>query len=213
MVRRCYLQLRRRLRSSRDLGARRGDFSSDDSLELPDRAFQIVVDDGVGELTGELALLESLGQPLLDLALALGSSRPQAFFELLAVRGGDEDRHASGYPVANGQCSTRLELEQDRSSRAGDPLELRPERSRSLVLAPGPFDPLQELVGRSSALEFIGGDEVVLAAILLSGTPLSRGRGNGQRQLRNTFQQHPGKGALPLAGGAGDDENGRAFTC
>src|SRR6266516_4346282 len=212
MVRRCYLQARPR-RSSQDLGARRGDFPPDNSLELADRAFQIVVDDRVGELAGELALLESLGQPLLDLALAFGSSLSQAFLELLAVRGGDEDRDAAWYPVANGQRTARLELEQDWPSLAGDPLDLRPERPRTPVLAPGPLDPFEELVGRTAALELIGADEVVLAAVLLSRPSLACRRGNGQRHLRNAFEQHPRKGALPLAGGAGDDENGRAFTC
>src|SRR5256886_9001654 len=54
------------------LGARCGNFSSDDALELVDRAVQLVIDDRVGELAGELALLERLRQALLDLAFAFG---------------------------------------------------------------------------------------------------------------------------------------------
>ena len=95
----------------------------------------------------------------------------------------------------------------------GDALDLRPQRPCSLVLAPGPFDPLQEFVRGEPAIEFLAADEVVLAAVLLPGPALARRRGHRQLQLGDALEKHLRKGALPLAGGAGDDEDGRAFTC
>ena len=47
---------------------------SHDALQLADRALEVVVDDRVGELAGELPLLERLGDALLDLDLALGAA-------------------------------------------------------------------------------------------------------------------------------------------
>src|SRR5436305_3883728 len=90
------------------LGARCGDFSSDDALELVDRAVQLVIDDRVGELAGELALLEGLREALPDLAFAFGTASPQPPLELLAIRSRDEDRDAARDPVAHSQGAAGL---------------------------------------------------------------------------------------------------------
>src|SRR4029078_2664816 len=194
-------------------GPRGGNFSSDDALELVDRALQLVVDDRIGELTGELALLERLREPLLDLALAFGPARAKSPLELLAVRSRDEDRDAARDAVAHGQGAAGLEPQQDRPPLARDPLDLRPECPRPLVLTPRPLDPLQELVRGEPPVEFFPVDEVVLAAVLLTRPARAGGRGYRQLQLRDAVQQHPREGALPLAGGPGDDEDRRALTC
>src|SRR4051795_12638782 len=116
MAWRCYLQLEPPLaapleRGRAGLGARRHDLSSDDRLQLVDGSLQPVVDDRVGELVGELALLERLGEPFFDLALAFRATGPQPPLELLAVRRRDEDGHAARNSVANRQRAPGLELE------------------------------------------------------------------------------------------------------
>src|SRR5437764_188637 len=195
------------------LGARCGNLSSDDDLELVDCALQLVVDDRVGELVGQLALLERLGEPFLDLALAFGAACAQTPFELLAVRRRGEDRDAAGAAIAYCERAGGLAREQDRPAAARDPLNLRPQRPRAPPLAPRKAYILEERILGELPVELLVRPEVVLAVLLLLGPARAGRRRDGQRQLRNAFEQQPRKGALPLAGRAGDDENGRALTC
>ena len=115
--------------------------------------------------------------------------------------------------MLDGESAAGFELQQNRAAAARDALDLRPERPRSLVFAPGPFDPFQELVRGQPAVELLAADEVILAAVLLPGAPLARRRGHRQLQLRHPLEQHPRQRALPLTGGARDDEDRRALTC
>src|SRR5262249_34447936 len=134
---------------------RRRKLSSDDALELGNCAFEVVVDDRIGELAGELALFKRLGGALRNLGLALSASPTQAPLELLAVGGGDEDRDAARHPVADGQCAAGLELQEHRMALLRDPLDLGPQRAGALALSPWPLDPLEELIDREQALELL----------------------------------------------------------
>src|SRR6476620_4152649 len=118
--------------------------AADDPLELLHGTLAIVVDERVVELRRELELPLGDVEPLVDLALALGRPRAQPPLALLAAGGGDEDRDRSRDPVANGERAARLDLEHRRTSLACDPLELGPERSRAIPLAPWQLDPLEE---------------------------------------------------------------------
>src|SRR5215471_15562657 len=102
---------------------------ANDSLELGERALEVVVDDSVVELGFELELLLGNGEAFLDLALALGRPRAQAVLELLLARRGHEERHRADDPVAYRERAGGLDLQQRGTAFAPDPLELREQRA------------------------------------------------------------------------------------
>src|SRR6478609_3395487 len=144
--------------------------AADDSLELLHGALAVVVDERVVELGRELQLPLGDVEPLVDLTLALGRPRAQPALALLAAGGGDEDRDRGRDPVANGERATRLDLEHRRTSLARNPLELGPERSRPIPLAPWQLDPLEEAPLFEPLVELRVGQEPVIPAVLLGGS-------------------------------------------
>src|SRR5512133_2911425 len=188
-------------------GTGRPQLCADDSLQLVQRAAEIVVHDLVLELRfeGELALGDV--QPLLDLAFALGRAYAEPALELLGARSGDEDRHGRRNAVPHPHCPAGLDLEQRRVLFRGDSVELGPERSGPVALPPGQLDPLEELAGLEPAAEILLAQEVVVAGILLVGAAWPRRRRDRELELGHTFREGSGQGALALAGGAGDDED------
>jgi hypothetical protein len=165
----------------------------------------------VGELPCQLSLLQGLGDPLLDLPPALRAAGTQPALELLLTRRRDEDRDAVGDPVPDGERAAGLQLEQGGLAASRDPVDLRAQRAGALAVAPRPLDPFEEVVGREPAVELFARQEPVVPPVDLARPPLSRRRRNRELELRNALEQQPRQGALPLAGRAGDDEDGRAL--
>src|SRR5205085_12231683 len=106
----------------------------------------------------------------------LGAASSQAPLLLLRTRSGDEDRHASGNAVADRQRPGRLELEEWRASRSCDPVELGPQRSRAVALAPREVDVLEELALAEAPVELLPRDEPIVAAVDLAGAAIARRR-------------------------------------
>src|SRR5215470_2993612 len=126
---------------------------ANDSLQLAERAVEVVVDDLVLELRleGQLALGDV--EALLDLPLALGRARPEPPLQLLAARSGNEDGHRGGDAVADPECAPGLDLEERRAVLGGDPVELGPERAGAVALSPGQLDPFEKVAGLEPPVE------------------------------------------------------------
>src|SRR5262249_8337140 len=66
--------------------------------------------------------------------------------------------------------------------------------------------PLEEPAGQAAALELVGVEEQVLAALVFRGAARARGSGHREHAVRTLLEQVRDQRALARARGAGDDE-------
>ena len=66
---------------------------------------------------------------------------------------------------------------------------------------------LEEVVGREAAVEFLLGEEPVVAAVLLARPARAGRRRDRELELRHSLHEEPCECALSLPRGAGNDED------
>src|SRR5262245_11688287 len=182
---------------------------ADDLLELGDRPLAVVVHDRVVELRRERELALGDVEPLVDFALALRCAQPEAPLALLAAGRGHEDRDGGRYAIPDRQRTIRLDLEHRRAPLDSDALELLPERSRAVTLAPRQLHPLQEATLLQLPGEVLVAQEPVVATVLLARSHRARGRRNRQLELvGEAFDQELRERTLALSRRSRQDEDG-----
>src|SRR5262245_10914279 len=152
-------------------GSRRRQLAAHDSLQLGDGAIEVVVDDDVVELPGELELLARDRESLLDLSPALGGAGAQPALELGERRRPHEDRDPARNLLLDCQRPVRLEVEQRHPALAVNALDLAAQRADAL--APRVVHVLDEGSLLHELRELPVRDEPVLAAVALARAPLA----------------------------------------
>jgi hypothetical protein len=162
------------------------DRSADDRLELVARFVEIVVDDEEVEVVLGAQLLLGDLEAFVDRLGGVGAAAAESLAEDGRVGRGDEDLDRVEFGGANLGGSLNLDLEDYRAAVIETALELRVQRA---VVVAAVARELEEVVSVTPLFELLLGEEVVIAAVLLSLARLPRRRGDGEREVGNAFEQ------------------------
>src|SRR5207237_10295498 len=108
--------------------------------------------------------------------------------------------------VTDDERAGRLEVEQRNATLAANAVDLGAKRS--VARPPRMRHVLEERALLDEPLELLLGDEVVLAAVPLAGTPLPRGRRDGELELGEATHELLLERALAGTRGTGDRDDG-----
>ena len=136
--------------------------------------YVVVVDDSVLIVVRLKQLPPCHFQPPGHRVRRLGASTPQPFEQLVGVRRFDEDRDGFRIPCQNRKCTLDVDFEHDPLARSHPGGNLIHERAVPILPAVN-LAAFQEIAGFSPTLELLGGDKMVVNAILFTRPGRPRG--------------------------------------